>query len=67
MEEKRRFITAVKAYAYLGISKTFFYKIIKEDPTFPKGLNILGKKKVYDINALDKWLYEKNNQTMEIN
>ena len=62
MEEKRRFITAVKAYAYLGISKTFFYKIIKEDPTFPKGLNILGKKKVYDIKALDKWLYEKNNQ-----
>ena len=62
MKEKRRFITADKAYAYLGISKTFFYKIIKEDPTFPKGLNILGKKKVYDIKALDKWLYEKNNQ-----
>ena len=62
MKEKRRFITAVKAYAYLGISKTYFYKIIKEDPTFPKGLNILGKKKVYDIKALDKWLYEKNNQ-----
>ena len=65
MEEKRRFITATNVYQYLGISKAYLYKIMKNDPTFPKGLNILGKKKVYDINALDKWLYEKNNQTMD--
>lgn len=61
--ENKRYVNATHAFAYLGISKAFFYKLIRNDPSFPRGLKLTENKSVYDLNALDKWLYERNGKT----
>jgi predicted DNA-binding transcriptional regulator AlpA len=57
-----KYLTTTNVYQYLGISKGLLYKIMKNDPTFPKGLNITGSKKVYDKDDIDKWLRSKSAQ-----
>lgn len=63
MTYELKYMTATKVYNYLGISKALFYRVLKNDPTFPKGLEITKGKKVYDKNSIDKWLLSKNSQT----
>lgn len=69
MSEKKfesRYLTAIMAYKYLGISKSTFYKVLKEDSSFPKGLLLTGSKKVYDKLDLDNWLKSRNSLHGEI-
>lgn len=63
MTYELKYMTATKVYNYLGISKALFYRVLKNDPTFPKGLEITKGKKVYDKNSIDEWLLSKNSQT----
>lgn len=55
-----KYLTATNVYQYLGISKGFLYKVMKNDPTFPKGLFINKSKKVFDRIELDNWLKNRN-------
>lgn len=57
-----KYLTATSMYQYLNISKGLLYKIMKNDPTFPKGLNLTGHKKIYDRAELDNWLRNKSKQ-----
>lgn len=57
-----KYLTTTNVYKYLGISKSLLYKIMNADPTFPKGLNITGSKKVFDKEDIDKWLRSKSEQ-----
>lgn len=61
-----RYITATGAFKYLGISKSMFYKLLKTDPTFPKGLALTKDKKIYDKLDLDNWLKSRNSLHGEI-
>ena len=55
-----KYLTATNVYQYLGISKGFLYKVMKNDPTFPKWLFINKSKKVFDRIELDNWLKNRN-------
>ena len=67
MSTEKRYLSATDVYQYLNISRGLLYKIMKDDPTFPRGLNITESKKVYDKVELDSWLRHKSEQTRKIN
>lgn len=60
MKYDSQYLNATGAFNYLGISKALFYRLIKTDSTFPKGMEITKGKKIYDKRSLDKWLIAKN-------
>ena len=54
-----RYIELTLAAKYIGISRTYFYKLIANDPTFPKGIRLTATKCVYDKKDLDLWVDSK--------
>lgn len=59
MKYDSQYLNATGVFCYLGISKALFYRLIKKDPTFPKGIEITRGKKIYDKRSLDLWLSSK--------
>lgn len=59
MKYDSQYLNATGVFRYLGISKALFYRLIKTDPTFPKGIEITKGKKIYDKRSLDQWLIAK--------
>ena len=61
LSSDRGYLITKDVALYLGISKGFLYKLIKEDPTFPQGRYISNKTRIYKIEDLQNWIASKNN------
>lgn len=54
-----RYMDLAIAAKYIGISRAYFYRLIGNDPTFPKGIRLTATKRVYDKKELDLWVDSK--------
>jgi excisionase family DNA binding protein len=53
-------LRAKEAAAYLGIGKTRFHELLKEDPNLDAASIRVGRARVWPKEALDKWLKAKS-------
>nr|MBQ6739674.1 helix-turn-helix domain-containing protein [Synergistaceae bacterium] len=50
---EKRFLSINEAAQFLGVSRSKFYNLLKND-TFPASFNFSGAKR-WDVNKLDEW------------
>lgn len=53
---------AATAAPYIGVSKATFYRLLKEDPKFPKGIRVSARCVVWKVSDLDEWISSKSEE-----
>lgn len=60
MTLKIQLISAKSACKILSISRSTFYRVQKQDATFPKPICVSQKRKAWRQNELEEWLDSKS-------
>jgi len=58
-------VKATQAAAYIGLSRSKFYEILKKDPSLIHQSFTVGKCRLWPISALDSWIHAKGKQNVE--
>lgn len=56
MTKECRYLTPTSLCVYLGVSKSFYYRHIKDREDFPKPLKLTSTKSVFDRLQIDQWV-----------
>ena len=56
-----KYLKASKVCSVLDISKTTLWRLIKEDPSFPKPIHLINAVKVWELSDLISWLESRKN------
>lgn len=49
-------VKPLEIMAKYGISRTTFWRLVRTDPSFPKGKTLIGSIKIWNVEEIDQWI-----------
>lgn len=57
---KGKWLQAKPLRELFGISRTTFYRLVQEDPSFPRGRRLSGKVVIWNVEEINNWIISRS-------